>query len=185
MKCPAPGETCTSFRRVGPGWAPISGFTCDRYHCRCFVLRVALGGDRQSWCWSALLPLLTIISCVQMASSLICVTGAQLGPEPLCLAVMGQPQLQTWPWGFEDGRWETGPSSKGSLSANKGLQMGPASTWVCSIPGHSLGSLVCFFFFPSSSLSLFWSPGPHQVYSGLRVVSHQVHAGLSLWCLSP
>lgn len=131
-------------------------------------MRVALGGDRQSWCWSALLPLLTIISCVQMASSLICVTGAQLGPEPLCLGVMGQPQLQTWPWGFEDGRWETGPSSKGSLSVNEGLQMGPASTWVCSIPGHSLGYLVCFFFFPSSSLSLFWSPGPHQVYSGLK-----------------
>lgn len=70
-----------SSRRVVPGWVPIvHGYTCGRYPC--FVLSVPLG------CGCVLLPPAAIVSCVQMASSLISGTGAQLGPEPLCLAVM-------------------------------------------------------------------------------------------------
>lgn len=55
--------------------------------------------------------------------------------------------LQTWPWGFENERdWERGSSSKGNLSANEDLQMGPARTKYCSlIPGNSLCILGVFF----------------------------------------
>lgn len=105
MKCPAPGETCISFRRVGPGWAPIvPGSTCDRYPLQVLCPACRLGWGQAVSVLVCTPPPACHYQLCPDGQFPICVTGAQLGPEPLCLAVTGQPQLQTWPWGFEDGK---------------------------------------------------------------------------------
>lgn len=112
--------------------------------------------------------------CPDGHSSLICAIGAQLGPKPLCLAVMGRPQLERScrhdPRALrtEEMGKQTGSSSKGNLSANECLQLG----WPVPRTAAPAASLVCYSFSRPGVLSVSWSLEPYGVYCGIRVVPH-------------